>query len=321
MRRIGPPRPVPYDMPDPAIDPHQAAGTVLDERAAAAVAALAPRSRPTLTTVLTHASVRRFAAEPLPDEVLAALQAALVRAPTSSALHSYTHVLVRDAERKRVIAQLAGDQPWIDQAPLLIVGCADLRRAREVTHGQGYRYQAHDLRMLISATADLTVGLQNASLVAQSLGFGTVLLGGVLNGSLEIAELLSLPQRVVPLVGLSVGRPKGDHWPAPRPRLPLPLLVHHEAWSLDAASERDLLAAVDADTRARGDFEGRRIPWAAMGLGGDDPVAHGDYGWLEHTARKQGRATWGPQGAKVDVDLPAQGLKVSSTGDADEPEG
>jgi len=294
-----------------------AAEAVLGPDAAAAVAPLADRSRGVLATVLAHASVRSFEPDPVPDDVVAALEAALVRGPTSSALHSYTHVLVRDPERKRTIARLAGDQPWIDRAPLLIVGCADLRRAREATHLQGYRYTAHDLRMLVSATADLTVGLQNASLVAQSLGFGTVMLGGVLNGSLEIAELLGLPRRVAPLVGLSVGRPAGGHWPAPRPRLPLRLLVHRETWSLDEASERELLAACDAETRARGTFEGRRIPWAAMGLGGGDPVPEGDYGWLEHTARKQGRATWGPQGAKVDVDLPAQGLMVRGTGEVD----
>jgi FMN reductase [NAD(P)H] len=297
-----------------------AAATVLESAAARAVAALAELSRDVVTTVLTHASVRRFAASPLPEDLVAALEAALVRGPTSSALHSYSHVIVRNPERKRRIAQLAGDQPWIDRAPLLIVGCADLRRAREVTHAQGYRYTAHDLRMLISATADLTVGLQNASLVAQSLGYGTVMLGGVLNGSLEIAELLGLPPRVVPLVGLSVGRPLGDRWPAPGPRLPLSLVVHHEGWALDHESERALLAAHDAQTRARGDFEGRRIPWPAMGLGGEDPVPDGAYGWLEHTARKQGRATWVAQGAKVDVDLPAQGLRVRATGDADDPE-
>ena len=297
-----------------------AATTVLAPDAAHAVAALTERSRDVLSTVLTHASVRRFAPEPLPEEVVSALEAALVRGPTSSALHSYTHVIVRNPERKRRIAELAGQQPWIDHAPVLIVGCADLRRARDVTHGQGYRYNAHDLRMLVSATADLTVGLQNASLVAQSLGFGTVMLGGVLNGSLEIAELLGLPPRVVPLVGLSVGRPRGDRWPPPGPRLPLRLLVQHEEWTLDADAERALLEAHDAATRERGDFEGRRIPWAAMGLGGDDPVPEGDYGWLEHTGRKQGRATWVAQGAKVDVDLPAQGLRVRSTGDADEDE-
>jgi len=296
-----------------------AAATVLAPDAAHAVAALAPRSRDVVSTVVTHASVRRFSGDPLPEDVVSALEAALVRGPTASALHSYAHVIVRNPERKRRIAELAGDQPWIDHAPLLIVGCADLRRAREVTHGQGYRYNAHDLRMLVSATADLTVGLQNASLVAQSLGFGTVMLGGVLNGSLEIAELLRLPPRVVPLVGLSVGRPQGGHWPAPRARLPLPLLVQHEQWTLDADAERALLAAHDAATRERGDFEGRRIPWAAMGLGGEDPVPEGEYGWLEHTGRKQGRATWIAQGAKVDVDLPAQGLRVRSTGEVDEP--
>ena len=295
----------------------QAAASVLDDDAADAVHALAARSRGVLATVLTHASVRSFESDAVPDDVLAALQAALVRGPTSSALHSYSHVLVRDAERRAAMAVLAGNQPWIAQAPLLIVGCADLRRAREVTHAQGYRYTAHDLRMLISATADLTVGLQNASLVAQSFGYGTVMLGGVLNGSLEIAQALALPPRVVPLVGLSVGRPAGDHWPAPRPRLPLPVLVHQERWSLDAEREAALIDAHDAATRAGRHFEGRRIPWGAMGVGGDDPVPEGAYGWREHTARKQGRATWGPQGAKVDVDLPAQGLRVRGTGEVD----
>lgn len=309
-------------MPTPAPDPVlAAAATVVGDDRAPAVAALAGTARDVVTTVLTHASVRHFEPDPLPDDLVAALEAALVRGPTSSALHSYTHVIVRDPKRKRRLATLAGDQRWIDHAPLLIVGCADLRRTREVTHARGYRYTAHDLRMLISATADLTIGLQNASLLAQSLGYGTVMLGGVLNGALEIAETLALPPRVVPLVGLSVGRPKGGHWPAPRPRLPLQALVHHESWSLDEAAEHDLLAAHDAETRARGDFEGRRIPWAAMGLGGDDPIAEGAYGWLEHTGRKQGRATWGPQGAKVDVDLPGLGLKVRGTGDADEPPG
>jgi FMN reductase [NAD(P)H] len=297
-----------------------AAATVLAAAPADAVGALAAESAGTLATVLTHASIRRFAPEPLPDDVVAALEAALVRGPTSSALHSYTHVLVREPERKRRMAHLAGDQRWIDEAPLLVVGCADLRRTRSMVHARGYRYTAHDLRMLVSATADLTVGLQNASLVAQSLGYGTVMLGGVLNGSLEIAQDLGLPARVVPLVGLAIGRPADDRWPAPRPRLPLPLLVHHESWSLTDEEERALLEAHDAETCARRHYEGRRIPWAAMGRPGDDPVPLGAYGVLEHVGRKQGRATWGPQGAKVDRDLPALGLKVRGTGDVDDDE-
>ena len=297
-------------------DTVHAAATVLDPGRAEAAAALADRSTATLATVLRHASIRRYAAESLPDDVLDALRAALVRGPTSSALHSYTHVLVRDPDLRTELARLAGDQPWVAGAPLVIVGCADLRRARLATHGQGYRYTAHDLRMLLSAASDLTVGIQNASLVAQSLGYGTVMLGGVMNGAREIADLLDLPSRVFPLLGLAVGRPQG-RWPDPRPRLPRPLLLHDERGSLDETTERALLEEHDAETRERGTYEGRRIPWSAMGRGGDDPVPPGAYGALEHMGRKQGRATWGPQGRKLDADLAALGVRAAATGEVD----
>jgi len=306
-------------MPIPRTTPETAIATVLEAERAAAVAELSSDSLDTLQTVVTHASVRRFHPDPLPEAVVDALQAALMRGPTSSALHSYTFVLVRERALKTRLAALAGHQPWIDRAPLLIVGCADLRRARLAVHTQGYRYTAHDVRMLISASADVTVGIQNASLVAQSLGYGTVLLGGVLNGSSEIAEALGLPARVVPILGLSVGRPALDAWPAPTGRLPLGLLIHHDRWSLTAAEERAQLEEFDALTRKRGDFERRRTPWGAMGIAGEDPIAEGDYGWLEHTARKQGRASWLAQGEKVDADLEQQGLRVRSSGEVDPP--
>jgi len=306
-------------MPIPRVPPAEAVATVLAPERAAAVAELCNDSLDTLQTVVTHASVRRFRPDPLPEAVVDALQAALMRGPTSSALHSYSYVLVRDQALKAKMAEYSGHQPWIDQAPLLVVGCADLRRARLAVHAQGYRYTAHDVRMLVSASADVTVGLQNASLVAQSLGYGTVLLGGVLNGSTEIAAALGLPERVVPILGLSVGSPALDAWPAPTGRLPHQLLIHHDGWSLTAAEERAQLLAFDALTRQRGDFEGRRVAWAGMGIAGPDPIAEGEYGWLEHTARKQGRATWIAQGEKVDADFAKQGLRVTSSGDVDPP--
>jgi len=306
-------------MPIPRVPTSEAVATVLAPERAAAVAELCSDSLDTLQTVVTHASVRRFRPDPLPEAVVDALQAALVRGPTSSALHSYTFVLVRDKALKAQLAGFAGNQPWIDAAPLLVVGCADLRRARIAVHQQGYRYHAHDVRMLISASADVTVGIQNASLVAQSLGYGTVLLGGVLNGSSEIAAALGLPERVVPILGLAVGSVALEAWPEPTARLPLPLLIHQERWSLTADEERAQLEAFDALTRERGDFEGRRIAWAGMGIASDDPVALGAYGWLEHTARKQGRASWIAQGEKVDADFAQQGLRVVSSGPVDDP--
>lgn len=298
-------------MPDETI--LTAATGVLPDERARPVADLAGRTAPTLTTVLRHASIRRFSSEPLPDSVLDAMRAALIRGPTSSALHSYSHVLVREPELKSRLARLAGNQAFIAAADLMIVGCVDLRRAGIAVAEQGYAYTAHDPRMLVSATADLTIGLHNASLVAQSLGYGTVMLGAVLNGSLEIARELGLPERVMPVLGLAAGKPEEADWPAPRARLPLDLLLHEDGWNLTADEELARLREHDQDTREQGEYEGRRIAWQAMARGGADPVQVGDYGWLEHTARKQGRPGWGPQGEKVDSDFRAQGLKVGST--------
>lgn len=290
------------------------AASVLPDADAATVADLASRTAPTLTTVLRHASIRRFRPEPLPADVLNAMRAALVRGPTASALHSYSHVLVRDPELKTQLADLAGNQPFIRDAALMIVSAVDMRRTAIAVKEQGYDYTAHDPRMMVSAVADLSIGLQNASLVAQSLGFGTVMLGGVLDGSLEIARALSLPERVVPVLGLAAGRPAQTDWPAPRARLPRQLLLHEDGWSLSPQEELELIRRHDLDTRESGEYEGRRIRWSVMGKPGEDPATVGEYGWLEHTARKQGRLSWGPQGEKVDHDFAAQGLRVSSTG-------
>lgn len=116
-------------------------------------------------------------------------------------------MFVRNAESRARIAALAGGQPWIEACSLLIVGCSDQRRVENVTRVRGYPYHASDARMLVSSVEDLAIALQNASLAAQSLGLGTVMIGGISNGAKEIHEHLGLPQRVAPLLGLCIGTP------------------------------------------------------------------------------------------------------------------
>jgi nitroreductase len=158
----------------------------------------------TINTITSHASVRRFKATPLAADLLELLKEVMRRGPTSSALQTYTIVFIQSLEIKETLQKYAGQQAFITESPLVIVACADLRRVRNITLTHGYPYRASDLRMLITSIEDLTIALQNASLTAQSLGLGTVMLGGVLNGSSEIAALLTLPRRIVPVLGLCV---------------------------------------------------------------------------------------------------------------------
>ena len=272
-----------------------------------------PHDSPVIRTMLAHRSVRAFADEPLPDGVEETLREVMRRGPTSSALQTYTFVFVRDRAVRAGIRPWCGDQRWVEECPLLIIACSDQRRVEDAARARGYPYRASDLRILVSSVEDLTIAMQNASLAAQSLGLGTVMIGGVSNGAKEIHDLLDLPSRVVPLLGLCVGVPAPSQRDLePRPRIPAELVFHTDRYRLSAEREAALLAEHDRAVAGRGYYEGRRLGWDAIHdePAGEDPVPDDGYGWTEHVARKQARTWWTRFGPKILHDLEALGLRI-----------
>ena len=58
---------------------------------------------------------------------------------TSNNLQTYTIIEVRDEEKKKELAEIAGDQPWVE-APLVLLFCADLNRAKNLLRSTTHRY-------------------------------------------------------------------------------------------------------------------------------------------------------------------------------------
>ena len=76
---------------------------------------------PVIDHLLAHRSVRAYLPDPVSDDTLTAIVAAAQSAASSSNLHAWSVVAVRDPTRKARLAELAGDQAHIRQAPLLLV--------------------------------------------------------------------------------------------------------------------------------------------------------------------------------------------------------
>jgi nitroreductase len=266
----------------------------------------------TIETILAHRSVRTYRSDPLSEAHLQLLTEAMRRGPSSSALQTYTVILITEQDLKEQLSHLCGDQAYIAQCPLFIVTCVDLRRVEKVTIARDYPYRASDLRILLSATEDVTIAVQNASLAAQSLGLATVMIGGVLNGSREIAALLGLPSRVVPVLGLCVGYSDEDPKTIPpRPRLPKEVVFHRERYQLSEQEEAKLLDRHDHEVISSGFYHARHIPYAELLPGAaTDPVGPDGYGWTEHVARKQARVWWEGATEKLWTDLEAMGLRL-----------
>jgi hypothetical protein len=120
------------------------------------------------------------------------------------------------------------EQEMVLEAPLVVTFCADFRRMRKWLRINDAPDNFDDFFAFLVAAVDAILVSQNVALAAESKGLGICYMGSTLANADEIGEILELPEGVFPVVGFTLGWPDED--PAPRDRLPLDGLVHHEVY-------------------------------------------------------------------------------------------
>ncbi|GIF16023.1 NADPH-dependent oxidoreductase [Actinoplanes teichomyceticus] len=213
----------------------------------------------TLRLQLARRSVRRFTARDVTEDELIALIAAAQSAPTSSNLQPWSVIAVRDPKRRARLAALAGEQIFVERAPLLLVWIADLGRARRLGERAGTAVAAADyLESTLIGFVDTALAAQNAVLAAESLGLGSVFVGAFRNHPERVAAELRLPPHTVAAFGLAVGEPDPSEAAGVKPRLPQAAVLHREVYDAAAAD-----AHIPAYDRRLAAYHRR------YGLGGD----------------------------------------------------
>jgi nitroreductase len=186
-----------------------------------------------LATLLSHRSIRAYLPKPLPPKTLEILLAAAQSAASSSNLQTWSVVAVEEPERKQKLSELAGNQAHIQQCPLFLVWLADLARLSHIGESRGLPHEGLDyLEMFLTAAVDATLAAQNAVIAAESLGLGTVYIGGLRNRPEEVASVVNLPPHVFAVFGLCVGYSDPDKTADVKPRLPQSAVLHRETYKL-----------------------------------------------------------------------------------------
>lgn len=177
----------------------------------------------------SHRSDRSYLDKPIDDAVLDDIIETAWRAPTSVNSQQVSLVVVRDPATRARIAELAGGQPWIAQAPVFITFVLDMYKSQQGIAAEGKQQIAHEsLESLISGSTDIGIALGTVMTAARSHGLGVVPIGGIRRDPQAMVELLQLPELTFPVVGVALGYI--DQPAVQKPRMSLAGFRHDERY-------------------------------------------------------------------------------------------
>jgi nitroreductase len=179
-----------------------------------------------LNLLSAHRSIRKFTAKSVDETLLTSLISAAQCTSTSHHVQAYTIIQVTDADTRQRIADMAGPQPWVAQAPVFLVFCADLTRLIHASRQHNVDPETGWAEQLLVATVDTALMAQSLMLGAESVGLGGVFIGGIRNDPDLVSDLLHIPEHAYPVFGMCLGYPDDD--PAPKPRLPVGAVFHKD---------------------------------------------------------------------------------------------
>jgi nitroreductase len=240
-----------------------------------------------LARIAGHRSHRRFLPRPIAPDLLRLLCACALSAPSKSDLQQCDIVIVTDMAIRADIVATIPDMPWIMDAPAFLVFVANGERLPMLAKFRDKPFPNDHLDQFFNAAVDVAIVLATFLQAASAVGLGCCPISAVRDHPQTVSDLLRLPQRVIPVVGLCVG------WPAQAgeitPRLSLRTTVIENSYGA-----RDLAKEIDAYDRRRAalrPYRRQRSPerWGEAEF----------YGWSQDKARQYGVTTRADFGAFV----------------------
>ena len=168
-----------------------------------------------LEAIKGRRSIRAFKPQDVPDETVEKLIDAASYAPSAGNIQPWVFVIAKKGETKKKLARAAFNQAFVEEAPVVIVVCADENRSSTRYGRRG------ETLYCIQDTAAAT---QNILLTAYSLGLGTCWVGAF--SEEEAKKALKTPEGMRPVAMIPVGYP--NKTPSQRSIRRLKQIVYHE---------------------------------------------------------------------------------------------
>jgi nitroreductase len=164
--------------------------------------------------IRTRKSVRSFSRRGVEKETLARIFSAVRLAPSARNQQEWRFVVVTGEVMRGRVAREAAGQPFIAEAPVVLVCCAE-------TDGRAMRCGQ------LCYPIDVAIAMDHLSLAAAAEGLGTCWIGSFEEA--VVKSLLGIPEAVRVVELMPLGYP-ADPAPAEKKRLGVSEFVHFDRW-------------------------------------------------------------------------------------------
>lgn len=171
-------------------------------------------------------TIRQYTSQHISDDMLREILSEAVHAPTTGNMQLYSVVVTRDPKMKATLAPMHFNQPQVQGCDVVLTVCADFNRFVKWCEARDAKPGYDNLQSLLTAVLDAALFAQQLSNAAEARGLGCCFLGTTTYNAPDIARVLQLPERVLPLMALTVGYPANDGEDVGR--LPIEAVMHSE---------------------------------------------------------------------------------------------
>lgn len=198
----------------------------------------------TLDLIKNRKSVRIYTEQPISAEDKRTILDAAIQAPSAGNMTMFTILDITDPELKNKLSESCDHQPFIANAPMVLVFCADVKRWMDV-----FKKYLPEVRNpaegdLLLAQQDTLIAAQNAAVAAEALGIGTCYIGDIIEKFEYHRQLLNLPDYVVPTCMLCFGYPTQQQIDRPKPpRFTIESIVHENGYDQEKNDMAEMLKA------------------------------------------------------------------------------
>jgi FMN reductase (NADPH) len=181
--------------------------------------------------MMKRRSVRNFEDKKIPEDVTKQLLDVVTHAPSGGNIQPISVIVVQDADARKELAKMVGDQPWVRNAPLSMIFCIDFHRIKKWASMFDVEYEGEKASLsFLIAYADLMCSAQNVVILAEGQGLGSVYIGTILDVIDKARAYFSMPKHVLPMMVLSIGYPKTV--PKGIPKLKREIIAHREKYQI-----------------------------------------------------------------------------------------